>query len=324
MQTLNRDKGIVLIIDDDRMIIDLVKMAFVGDGYQVLTAQSGTELNEMLTNIDMNNEVPFDLILLDLLLPDTSGEELYRILRAHSQIAEIPIIILSAAAAVQKRIQLLKMGADDYIIKPFNVDDLLMRATVHIKLGKMRQAKNEVESRINLLGEIAGMINSSVELNEILAKTIESLKQIVQVEASDLFLPAQLPQDIFVGNINNLDEKYLFQASLDSGKGVTLHAFKTGEPGMVNDVQADARFEPQIDQFPDKMTETIICVPLTVRGQVVCVLRLLNKINGPFTADDLSLVVSVANIIMVAFDNAYLHGLYEPKDQVSATGEQAI
>jgi DNA-binding response OmpR family regulator len=43
MQTLNRDKGIVLIIDDDRMIIDLVKMAFVGDGYQVLTAQSGTE-----------------------------------------------------------------------------------------------------------------------------------------------------------------------------------------------------------------------------------------------------------------------------------------
>ncbi|NIT55779.1 MAG: response regulator, partial [Aliifodinibius sp.] len=86
MQLSNKDKGIVLIIDDDRMIVDLVKMAFVGDGYQVLAAQSGTELNEMLNNLDLTSEMPFDLILLDLLLPDTSGEELYRLLRAHSQI----------------------------------------------------------------------------------------------------------------------------------------------------------------------------------------------------------------------------------------------
>jgi DNA-binding response OmpR family regulator len=314
MQTSNRGKGIVLIIDDDKMIVDLVKMAFVGDGYQVLAAQSGTELNEMLNGFDLSNDVPFDLILLDLLLPDTSGEELYRLLRAHSQIAKIPIIILSAAAAVQKRIQLLKMGADDYIIKPFNVDDLLMRATVHIKLGKMRQAKNEVESRITLLGEVARMINSSVEINQILIKTIESLKHILQAETGDIFLPEQ----DFFSSLNELDEKYLFRVSPQKNVGITTHALETGEPILANDVQTDGRFEAQFDQIPGQITESLICVPLAVRSQVLCVLRLFNKMNGYFTADDLSLVVSAANIIMVALDNVYLQKLHDSKSQPSA------
>jgi DNA-binding response OmpR family regulator len=313
MQLSNKDKGIVLIIDDDRMIVDLVKMAFVGDGYQVLAAQSGTELNEMLNNLDLTSEMPFDLILLDLLLPDTSGEELYRLLRAHSQIEKIPIIILSAAAAVQKRIQLLKMGADDYIIKPFNVDDLLMRATVHIKLGKMRQAKNEVESRIDLLGKIARMINSSVELNQILVDTVDSLRDSLPVKNADIFLPEQNFQAPFFEGIKKLPESYLTQAPLNDGSSITAYTFKAGEPVMVNDVLTDDRFSPEIDQVPGQETENLICVPLLVRNQVVCLLRLMNKVGGSFTADDLSLVVSVANIITVALDNTFLQQLNEAR-----------
>lgn len=319
MQTTNRGKGIVLIIDDDRMIVDLVKMAFVGDGYQVMSAQSGTELNETLNSFDLTHEVPFDLILLDLLLPDISGEELYRLLRAHAQIAKIPIIILSAAAAVQKRIQLLKMGADDYIIKPFNVDDLLMRATVHVKLGKMRQAKNEVENRIGLLGEIAGMINSSVELSQILAQTIDSLKRITQVESADIFMPEQNIQKFSAAGVKKLSNQYLSQALIDDNSGITAHTFRTGEPSLVNDVQVDGRFALPTDQLPGQITESLLCVPLAVHGQVVCVLRLINKRGGSFTAADLSLVVSAANILAVALDNAYLHLLYESVNKDAST-----
>lgn len=323
MQTTNSGKGSVLIIDDDRMIVDLVKMAFVGDGYQVLAAQSGTELNEMLNSFDLRNEVPFDLVLLDLLLPDTSGEELYRLLRAHSQIAKIPIIILSAAAAVQKRIQLLKMGADDYIIKPFNVDDLLMRATVHIKLGKMRQAKHEVESRIGLLGEVARMINSSVELDQILVKTIDSIKHIVQAEYGDIFLPEHKTQNLVAANIMKLGDEYLTQGSLNDERGITAYILKSGEPAIVHDAQTNGRFDPETDQLPDQPTKNIICVPLTVHKQILCGLRLMNKVSGPFTADDLSLVVSAANIINVALDNAYLHQLYESKTERSPSSSEA-
>jgi DNA-binding response OmpR family regulator len=297
------------------MIVDLVKMAFAGDGYQVLAALSGTELNEMLDNIDLTNETAFDLILLDLLLPDTSGEELYRLLRANKHVAKIPIIILSAAAAVQKRIQLLKMGADDYIIKPFNVDDLLMRATVHIKLGRMRQAKNEVENRINLLGEIAQAINSSAAFEQSLLTMIDRIKKIVQAESGDIFLPKQNLEALSVASIRKLGDNYLFQAQLDS-VGITAFALETGEPCLVNNVQEDGRFAPQIDQLPGQITKSIICVPLTIGEDFVCTFRFFNKVGG-FTAEDLSLVVSAGNIISVALENNYLNLLLESTNRAT-------
>ncbi|NIT55780.1 MAG: GAF domain-containing protein, partial [Aliifodinibius sp.] len=215
--------------------------------------------------------------------------------------------------AVQKRIQLLKMGADDYIIKPFNVDDLLMRATVHIKLGKMRQAKNEVESRIDLLSKIARMINSSVELNQLLVDTVDSLRDSIQVKNVDIFLPEQNFQAPFFEGIKKLPESYLTQAPLNDGSSIAAYTFKAGEPVMVNDVLTDDRFSPEIDQVPGQETENLICVPLLVRNQVVCLLRLMNKVGGSFTADDLSLVVSVANIITVALDKTFLQQLNEAR-----------
>jgi CheY-like chemotaxis protein len=318
MQVTNSGKGVVLIIDDDRMIVDLVKMAFAGDGYQVVAAQSGNELGELLEKLDSTRNFPFDLILLDLLLPDVSGEELYRRLRSNPQITKIPIIILSAAAAVQKRIQLLKMGADDYIIKPFNVDDLLMRATVHIKLGKMRQAKHEAENRIDLLGEIAQMINSAIEPENILTATLERLKNIIQVESGFIFLPETNPdEEGQTAGLLNARDNDLFLAPQNDGQGLVADVLRSGEPCIVNDVQKDSRFTSQFDQTPGVTTNSLICVPLNVRGQSVCVIQLINKLNDEFTASDLSLVVSAANIISVAMDNAQLHQMFLSDSQKS-------
>lgn len=319
MQATNKGKGVVLIIDDDRMIVDLVKMAFAGDGYQVLAAQSGNELSELLERLDFTSNFPFDLILLDLLLPDISGEELYRRLRAHSQIAKIPIIILSAAAAVQKRIQLLKMGADDYIIKPFNVDDLLMRATVHIKLGKMRQAKHEAENRIDLLGEIAQMINSAVEPDKILANTVERLTNIIQVESGNIFLAEKSSgEGFYPANFLDTEDNELFHSAISGSEGLIADVLRSGEPCIINDVQNDSRFAAEFVQAPGIAINSLICAPIAIRGQVVCVLQLINKLGGEFTANDLGLVVSAANIIAVALDNAHLHQLFQSNTHKAA------
>lgn len=314
MKTANKSKGTVLIIDDDRMIVDLVKMAFAGDGYQVVAAQSGTELNELLESIDLTRDLPFDLILLDLLLPDTSGEALYHILRANATLAKIPIIILSAAAAVQKRIQLLKMGADDYIIKPFNVDDLLMRASVHIKLGKMRQAKDEVDNRMRYLEDLAQAINSDEELDQILVNLLQSLKALVYADNVSVFLPADNQEALAAASIKKLSDEYLYQAH-SANAGITAYAIQTGTPCLVNNVQEDGRFDPAIDQLPGQTTNSLICVPIKVNKDFICVLRSFNQGNGEFTADDLSLAVSAANLFTIALKNNYLYQLLESANQ---------
>ncbi len=111
----------ILIIDDDAHINDIVSKALKAEGYNVTSAYSGTEALLLLSH-----NKP-DLILLDLMLPGLSGEELL------PQIKDIPVIVVSAKADVTDKVELLVGGAADYIIKPFDMKELLARIMVQLR-----------------------------------------------------------------------------------------------------------------------------------------------------------------------------------------------
>lgn len=111
----------ILIVDDDLHIGNLVEEVLQREGYGVLRAYSGTEAVLLL-----EREHP-DLVLLDLMLPGLSGEEVL------SRISGIPVIVVSAKADVQGKVELLLGGAVDYVIKPFDISELLARITVHLR-----------------------------------------------------------------------------------------------------------------------------------------------------------------------------------------------
>ena len=111
----------ILIIDDDAAIGDLEQEVLARAGYAVLRAYSGTEALLLL-----RSSRP-DLILLDLMLPGLSGEEVL------SQIRGIPVIVVSARASVQDKVALLLGGAADYLTKPFDTKELLARVAVRLR-----------------------------------------------------------------------------------------------------------------------------------------------------------------------------------------------
>ena len=111
----------ILIIDDDQTIGNLEQEVLERAGYAVLRAYSGTEAQMLLKNVRPN------LILLDLMLPGLSGEELLPQLRG------IPVIVVSAKAAVQDKVSLLLGGAADYLTKPFDIKELLARVAVRLR-----------------------------------------------------------------------------------------------------------------------------------------------------------------------------------------------
>lgn len=111
----------ILIIDDDTHISGMLCEALRGEGYTVCAAYSGTEALLVLSR-----ERP-DLILLDLMLPGLTGEELL------PQIGGIPVIVVSAKADTADKVGLLLGGAVDYITKPFNMQELLARITVQLR-----------------------------------------------------------------------------------------------------------------------------------------------------------------------------------------------
>ena len=111
----------ILIVDDDAAIGDLEQEVLTRAGYAVVRAYSGTE-----ALLAMKDRRP-DLILLDLMLPGLSGEELL------PQIRDIPVIVVSAKAAVQDKVELLLGGAADYLTKPFDTQELLARVAVRLR-----------------------------------------------------------------------------------------------------------------------------------------------------------------------------------------------
>ncbi len=111
----------VAVIDDDVAIGDLLAEVLTREGYGVLRAYSGTEALYLLSR-----ERP-DLVLLDLMLPGLSGEAVL------SHIQGVPVIVLSARADVQDKVNLLLGGAADYVAKPFQIEELLARITVQLR-----------------------------------------------------------------------------------------------------------------------------------------------------------------------------------------------
>jgi DNA-binding response OmpR family regulator len=113
-----KERPVVLAIDDEKKILELIKSYLEKDGYSALCAGTGRE------GLDIFGRYPVALILLDLMLPDISGEEICRKVRAVSQ---IPIIMITARVDEESVIRGLNIGADDYVTKPFSPRQLMAR-----------------------------------------------------------------------------------------------------------------------------------------------------------------------------------------------------
>jgi DNA-binding response OmpR family regulator len=108
----------VLVVEDERKIRELLRRYLVHDGLAVLSTGSGAEAIQLVTDTRP------DLILLDLCLPDVGGEEVAREIRRSSR---VPIVILTAKANAEERIAGLRLGADDYVTKPFSPREVVLR-----------------------------------------------------------------------------------------------------------------------------------------------------------------------------------------------------
>lgn len=118
----------ILIVEDDQQINNLLCEYLSMQEYEVLSASHGLEATAIL---EKNKDI--DLVLLDLMLPFRSGDMVLQQLRETS---EIPVIVLSAKDTVHTKIDLIRMGADDYITKPFDLDEVLVRIEAVLRRTK--------------------------------------------------------------------------------------------------------------------------------------------------------------------------------------------
>ncbi len=155
----------ILVVEDDISIHSILQEILKNDGYNVIDAYSGSEAIMVLEK----NQV--DLILLDLMLPGLNGEEIIK------RNNHIPIIVLSAKISQEDKVECLLNGANDYITKPFNKDELLARIKVQLRINK--NSNNELIFKdLKLLNDNHTLLVKDTDVN--LTKTEYAiLKQLI-------------------------------------------------------------------------------------------------------------------------------------------------
>ena len=150
-----RNRPTVLIVDDEPHVVDLVALSLISSQYNIIKTYSGLDALEKVYA-----ETP-DIIILDLMMPGINGYEVCRRLKENALTQHIPIIILSAKGQLADKLQGMRIGADDYITKPFDPMELEARVNVMLrrvkqdldthpltKLPSLESIKNEIQKRM--------------------------------------------------------------------------------------------------------------------------------------------------------------------------------
>ncbi|MCW8330126.1 response regulator [Photobacterium sp. SDRW27] len=169
----NPDGELLLIVDDEPVNLQVLKNFLRLEGYRVITAESGPQALKLL-----EAQQPA-LILLDIMMPEMCGYEVCQRLRTQYSLLELPIIMLSALGQVQDRVKGFECGANDYLTKPFNKEELTARIGAHIKAGQtevQRQKNRALEQEIERREQVeAGLLETQTRLMGLLESTSEAI-----------------------------------------------------------------------------------------------------------------------------------------------------
>lgn len=191
----------ILIVDDEPMIIDVLKAYFERAGYHVYTAFNGSEALRMF------DQVHPDFLILDLMLPDFSGEEVCKRVRETS---DIPIMMLTAKTQEEERINGIVIGADDYLTKPFSPREVVVRVEAILRRTKKEMKRdllsfNHQDLVINLLAKEVIVKGSPITLTPFEFKLLVALAEYPGRVYSRLDLLEKVQNESFEGYERSVD-----------------------------------------------------------------------------------------------------------------------
>lgn len=144
----------ILIVEDESAIVDFLERGLTREGFEVQTATDGVEGQRLAL------DRPFDLVILDRMLPGRDGLEVLAAVRRHKP--TLPVIVLTAKAAVSDRVEGLDEGATDYVTKPFAFEELLARIRAHL-----RQAGSETTTALEAAGIRLDLLTRRAQRGEV-------------------------------------------------------------------------------------------------------------------------------------------------------------
>ena len=171
---MNNEKKSILIIEDEVHIAEGLKLNLNLQGYEVVVAENGK------IGIEKWEAMNFDLVVLDLMMPVMDGNSVLRAIRKKNE--SVPILILSAKDAVAEKVKCLRDGVDDYMVKPFDLDEFLLR------IQRLLQRSEPTKIENSLLNDSYSFGKNTIDFGLGVAQTVEGKIQLTSQELKILKL----------------------------------------------------------------------------------------------------------------------------------------
>ena len=296
----------VLVVEDDAEMVELMQNMLSLVRCDVQVAHSGEEALDLLHH-EVTTGREIDLVLLDIMVPGMDGYEVVARVKADPLLRDTAIIMTTALNSVSDKTLGLGLGADDYLTKPFDPQELLARIDAVMRIRRSERAARRRSEELSALIEINRVVTSSLELDEVLEATIEGIRGILHVEAGSLVIVDEEAGSLIFRKTFSPERGWIAGRTIQSGEGIVGHVVQSGNPRLVNDVERDPHFLAEVDEERGMTSHTILCVPLKIRDRVLGAIQVINKLNGMFTEQDLELLQAMAASVAVAVDNANVY-----------------
>ncbi|PCG19615.1 sigma-54 dependent transcriptional regulator [Brachyspira sp. G79] len=164
----------ILVIDDEKNIRDGIKKSLEFEGYEVVTAENGEK------GIETVYKGGIDLVITDLKMPEKTGEEFLKDILEFDK--HIPVIVLTGHGNVETAVEMMRLGAYDFMTKPFNLDKMLLIIARALESKNIKKTNETLEKRVDYNESFYGMIGHSAKI----LKVYEAIKQVARTKATVL------------------------------------------------------------------------------------------------------------------------------------------
>jgi two-component system NtrC family sensor kinase len=296
----------ILVVDDEIDIAEsLAEFLSRKEGYRVEIVQDGRQAIAYLENT-IGGALEVDLVLLDMRMPGLSGLDVLDWIRGHPKLRYTRVVLLTAAASNDEKVQALSAGADDYITKPYYMQELLARVKTILRTQQLEKQLHQQSRQLAELNRISQAVAATLETSQVYATAIRGVDAVLEVEmAAVLIVEGGRLHCQHVRHYKGAIPSHIFP-STDKGVGILGLAWSEQETICLNHVAADPRYEPTRDSPIGYTVRSMLATPLTVRGRPVGVLAAYNKRAGEFTEVDIDLFSSLASSVSEAIENAWL------------------
>lgn len=289
----------ILIVDDSFDNRLLLASQLRMHGYEILQAEDGRNGIEIA-----RRELP-DLILLDVMMPNMSGFEVCNILKKQPETQHIPIIMVTALRDVEYRIEGIEAGADEFLSRPHNREELLVRVHALVQLKRARDRLEKERNHVQLLYEVSRATTTQLNLPQMMVEIITLTCEAVESTKGTILLldeDHQVTHKIILREGQAAEVKSSVSESV-LNEGLVGWLIRNNQGSLIEDVKQDPRWIVLPDDEP---TGSVIGIPLSRTKGVVGVLLLNHPQPGYFKSDHLALVETIGAQTTAAIENAYL------------------